>query len=258
MSQSIIDEMLMGKNLNNYLLDLFESIEQNIYAYMKDRKPEYIHNLRLDIKKIDAIISFAEKLFKEKHDASKLKPLFMKAGKVRELQIIIQLIITIPYFPQRLITQLKKKENTLVQQFINNGSRYILLIRQFREKVDLPDTLPGKRAIKKYFNREKIKAELLLQLNVRDGLHAYRKKIKKMMYVYLALPGRLKKKINLDEAEIDKQQKKLGIWHDTYSAIHFLSLVPLPGKTMDEVLKLKEKEERQFKALHKKLSTCHK
>ncbi len=248
----------MGKNLNNNLLVLLDSIEQNTYAYMKDRKPEYIHNLRLDIKKIDAIFSFAEKLFKEKHDASKLKPLFMKAGKIRELQINIQLLSTIPYFPKRLITQLKKKENTLVQQFINNGSRYIMLIRHVRERVNLPETLPGKRTITKYFNKEKIKAELLLQNHVRDSLHAYRKKIKKMMYVYWVLPGRLKKKIILDEVEIDKQQKKLGIWHDTYSAIHFVSLMNLPGKTMEEVLKLKYKEERQFKALHKKLSKCHK
>jgi CHAD domain-containing protein len=234
---------------NNYLLNLLDSLEQNLSAYTKEKNPESIHCLRLDIKKIKAVLSFAEYIYKEKCDATRLNPLFHKAGEIREMHLNIHLLSLVPHPPQRLITQLKNKENVLIQQFIENGSEYITLIKDFSSKICFLKIQRSKKTIIKHFKKEQKKAKKILQHKDRESMHGYRKKIKKIIYIYNVLPEKMQNKINLKEAKIDKQQKKLGEWHDTYAAIQFLSHEDLPLKTSAYILKLKEDEKRQFKDL---------
>jgi len=240
----------MEKNLlNNYIFDHIESLEQNLSTYRKDKNPEFLHRLRVDFKKIKAIFSFAEKIYIEKYDIIKLKPLFLKAGKIREMQLNIHLLSAVSHPPERLIARLKKKENILIQQFIQNGSRNIILINEFREKTCIPEKLRSKKIILKYFKKEKKKAKKILRHKDREGMHVYRKKIKKMMYIYNALPKGIQKKIELNETKINKLQEQLGDWHDTYSAINFFSHAHFPMPISAYILKLKEKEKRQFNTL---------
>jgi len=208
----------------------------------------------VDIKKIKAVFSFSENVYKEKYNTATLKPLFNKAGKIREIQIIIQLLGLFPHPPEKLIVQLKKKENSLTQQFIKCGSRYVRQIKKFRKSVCLPKILPNKITINKYFKKEKKKANKKLKNKNRKDLHRYRAKIKNLMYVYNVLPKKTQKEIELNEAEINKQQEKLGDWHDTYSTIKFLSHENFPVKTVENTVQLKEQEKRQFKALLKNLT----
>ncbi|MBK6642354.1 MAG: hypothetical protein IPG39_14570 [Bacteroidetes bacterium] len=77
------------------------------------------------------------------------------------------------------------------------------------------------------------------------------------MYVYDALPKRIQKEIELNKAQINKQQVKLGDWHDTYSAIKFLSHEHFSLETVEYVQKLKDKEKRQFNALLRNLANNH-
>lgn len=234
---------------NDYLFDLLDSLEQNLSAFLTDQNPESLHRLRLDIKKIKALLSCAEYMNQEKYDATKLKPLFRKAGEIREMHLNIHLLSSAPQPPKRLINQLKKEKNILTQQFIENGSGYIKLVKDFKGGICFPEIRWGKKRIIKFFEKEQKKTTKILQNIDREGMHEYRKKIKKMVYVYNALPKRIQNKIDLNEAGITKQQKKLGDWHDTYSAIHFLSSRPLPLKTTEYVFKLKAKEKRRFDKL---------
>jgi len=233
------------------VFNLLKSIEQNLLIYKKYKHPHCLHHLRVDIKKIKAVFSFAESVYKKKYSTTKLKPLFNKTGEIREIQINIHLLSEFPHPPERIITELKKKENLLIEQFLKHGSRYIWRIKNFRKNVCLPEILPDKITITKYFNKEKQKSNKKLVSKNREDVHRYRTKIKKIMYVYIALPRRIKKEIELNEVEINKLQEKLGDWHDTYSAINFLSNEHFPINTSEYILKLKEKENRQFNALFK-------
>lgn len=239
--------------LNDYLLDTLESLVQNLSVYTKDKKPESLHQLRLDIKKVKAIFSFAECVFNEKYDLKAIKQLFLKAGKLREMHINIQLLISMPNPPQGLIAQLKKKEKILIQQFIKRGSGNIMLLRGFKDTVCLPETQLRKKAVVEYFKKEENEASKILRKKDRGSMHRYRKKIKKVYFIFKALPKRMQKNIELNEEEINYQQKKLGDWHDTYSAINFLFHEPLPINTSEYILKLKKKEKRQFNALLRNL-----
>ncbi|MBK9636789.1 MAG: CHAD domain-containing protein [Bacteroidetes bacterium] len=237
----------MEKNfLNNYILDLLESLNQNLSSYMKVKESEYLHHLRVDIKKINAILSFAEKIFKTKYNANLLKLLFHDAGKIREIQINLNLLNAIPKPPLRLITRLRKEENTLSKEFIKNDVQYIFTIKHFRKNIRLPKLLSNKMTIAKYFINQKNKAEKILQNLDRGNLHRYRKKIKKLIYIYNALPKRIQNKIDIDIAVINKQQQWVGDWHDTYAAINFLSHEHPTILKSDYISNLRKNEKKQF------------
>jgi CHAD domain-containing protein len=245
----------MKKNLlNHYVIDLLKSIEQDISICIKDKKPECLHHLRVNIKKINAIFSFSENLYKEKYNTATLKSVYKKAGKIREIQVTIHLSGLFRAPSTELIKQLKRKENILTRQFIEYGPQYARLIRHFSKTVCLPEKLPGKTKIAEYFKKEKQKANKKLKYKDREDLHQYRAKIKRLLYVYNVLPDKIQKEIELNEEEINRQQEKLGAWHDTYSAINYLLNEQFSINTAEYVIKLKEKEKRQFNSLLKNLA----
>lgn len=245
----------MEKNiLNNYLFTLLASCERNLSSYMKDKESECLHHLRVDLKKINALFSFAEKVYQEKYDRSLLKPLFHQAGEIRVKQINLQLLDTVPNLPEQLITRLRNTENIARQKIIDEGPQHLNQIGHFREKIQLPELLPAKKTIIQYFKKERKKGENLLQHIDRENLHPYRKKIKKILYLYGALPNKIQDKIKIDTEGIDQQQQWVGDWHDTFSAIDFLSSQGFSMQDSDFLLHLKEKERIQFNTLHKNLN----
>ncbi len=137
---------------NYYVKDLLNSIEQNLLNYQKKGLPESLHHLRLDLKNLNAILSFSQNVYQKKYDANALKPLFDDAGKIREIQMSMQILASIPQSRVRLMNKLKKKENNLSLKFIQNISKYIRRIRNFCKNVCLPEKLPDVKIIKKYFN----------------------------------------------------------------------------------------------------------
>jgi len=245
----------MEKNiLSHYLLTLLASVERNLSSYLKDKEPECLHHLRVDIKKINALFSFAEKVYQEQYDRSLLKPLFRQAGEIRATQINLQLLETVPNLPEQLITGLRNTENIASQKFIGEGPLHLMNLKHFREETHLPELLPSKKTIVKYFKKERKKAEHLLQHIDKENLHPYRKKIKNIFYLYGALPTRIQDKIKIDTEGIDQQQQWVGDWHDTFSAIDFLSSEHFPIQESELLLNLKEKEKIQFNTLLKNLN----
>jgi CHAD domain-containing protein len=240
----------MKKNLlNHFVINHLKSIEQNLSNYMKNKDPENLHRLRVDIKKIIAVLSFAENVYKEEYNKGMIKPLFSEAGKIRETQINIRILELMLHPPKKIIEQLKNKENILSIEFIKCGSQYLRLIKNFRKIIYLPEKLPNKIIIINYFKREKNKANKKLKMQERVDLHKYRSKIKKLMYVYCALPKKIKKELEFNDVKINRQQEELGDWHDTYSVISFFSQEHFTTKTNEHLIKLKEKEKRQFNSL---------
>ncbi|MBK8698520.1 MAG: hypothetical protein IPN29_02850 [Saprospiraceae bacterium] len=73
----------MEKNLlNNFIFYHLDSIEQNLSIYEKDKNPVCLHLLRVEIKKIRAIFSFAENIYHEKYVATKAEAVISKSRKI--------------------------------------------------------------------------------------------------------------------------------------------------------------------------------
>lgn len=240
--------------LYSRVIEHLTSVEQNLAAFKKEQKPEYLHQLRLDIKKIRAVFAFSSMIYKVKFNAKSLKPLFQNAGKIREMHINVDLLMEDPESPDSLIPLLKEKENKLVREFLQDDAFYHNQIAEFRKQLSLPEKLPSKKKIKKYFKREQKKTASMLNDIDSHGLHEYRIKIKKLLYAFEALPDKLQSKIDLNTSKISKQQKKLGKWHDTYAAVEFYSNEDFSLQSSEYIQMLKEREKREFNALIESLT----
>jgi len=240
--------------LNSFVNDHLSLVEKCLLDFSKDKQAESLHCLRVAIKKIKAAYAFAEHIFQRKFSTAKLRSLFKEAGKIREIQLNIRLLSTFPQPPKRLITQLKKEEEFLSQEFIANELIHNKSIKKFRKENKLPHKRIENKKITKYF--DKIKSSLALQKNS-DDLHRYRIRIKRMMHVYSILPVKLQNGLNIDIEKIDKLQQELGDWHDIHTAINYVSDEQVPKKLVDYITKMKNDESRQFEALYTSITSAN-
>ena len=246
------------EGIAKYVLSLLKSVEKELLAFQKKKEPEMLHRIRVDIKKMRAILSFLNYVFKEEHfsEIRTLMPLFHRAGAIRELQINNKLLNGLPHRPMELIRKLKEKEKTATRKFYHTIPQHCERVNNLRCKMRLPDEILRRKQIRKYFRKKIKKARRELDMSMknssdkkREAMHDFRMDIKKMMYVYKVLPGKMRQSIGLETKYINKLQEKAGEWHDTYAVINFLhSIRPV---SVNYVSELKEKEKNQFKVLLK-------
>jgi len=232
--------------LNSFVYDRLKSINQNLSDYAKDKNPKCLHKLRVDIKKIKAIGAFVDKVDKAKFNSAKLNQLFKDAGKIREVQINMNLVCNFSIPPKRLIHQLKKKENLLIRDFMKKISSYNESIVTFGEGIYFPHKTVNKKEVVKFFKRMVKKANSLSESEDREDMHSYRMKIKKIMYIYNLLPAKYKKYIVINKSKIDKLQHKIGEWHDVYTALNFTYSENIPKTSIKSILILKDKEQKLY------------
>ncbi|MDF2159147.1 CHAD domain-containing protein [Algoriphagus sp. CAU 1675] len=232
--------------LNGHLSESLDRLEVYLQEYVENDQEEALHQLRVEIKKIKAVLGFAKEVFEKNYSCFKLKYLFDKAGKIREIQINKQLLEKIGGETSRLFNQLTQRENTLRNQFLKAAPRYVANLHNFKQKLQLPPHLPELYHIQDYFKKKEKKAEELLIQKDREKLHGYRIQIKKMMYVYEFLPSKIQKELNIQPEKINKLQKRLGKWHDTFAAIEFLTELNFKNSNPGIMAHLKIKEQKQF------------
>ncbi len=240
--------------LKSYILKRLDAIDQGLSDFANENKPEFLHRLRVDIKKIKAVYSFADKVYKEKYNASNLKTLFHDAGEIRQIQVSIELLRTKSTPPKGLIFKLKKNEQVLIHQFIKKYPRYIKTLKKFRTNVHFPERLPDKKDIRKFLLNERAKANQEIKIMSRTRLHRYRIRMKKIMYLFNLLPERMQRSLDIDHLSIDRLQAKMGKWHDLHSAIELIAQEQALKVNQPYLNKLKQEELKQFNAMFKFLS----
>ncbi len=240
--------------LNGYINKRLNSVIRHIKSYEKNENSKYLHQIRVNIKKIKAILLFAGYVFDKKYQINKIKKLFHKAGEIRELQINIRLLKTLPNKPIENITILEKRNKIIEKKFIENISKYINRLKNYHTKIQLPTKLLNQKDIKNYFKKQLEKASKEILSRDRLKMHQLRKRFKKIMYLYNALPEKYHKTFELNIDYIDELQNETGKWHDTFSTIKFLSGQRFTAVLIESINVLKVKENEQFNSLNKKIN----
>ena len=81
----------------------------------------------------------------------------------------------------------------------------------------------------------------------RKRLHRFRKSIKKLLYIFKALPKTARQHIWFNNKVLNKLQLKIGHWHDTAAAMLFIKQHNDHGNFNLYLSVLHKKEKRQFK-----------
>src|SRR5688572_22947841 len=123
---------------SEFLDNQFLSIIQSLEGFSQKQDPEFIHQIRVGIKKIRAVYSFIKKTTGEDSIPKKiLRELFDDAGTLRELQLNISLLEGFD-IPEGLVEPLKIKEKFLCEAFVLKIPAYINEVKQLEIKIPFP------------------------------------------------------------------------------------------------------------------------
>ena len=234
--------------LHTFLLEQLKSVAKHLRDLCEDSDLEHLHHLRVNIKKIRAVLSFITNVYEEKFELKFLKLLFNKAGEIRELQINVAVINFLPNIPEAVIIDWRKTEEENMKKFMKDIPKYIRLVKRFLIRSFLAFPMPNEIITESYIRNKRLKATKRFNSKKRVDMHRFRKLIKKLIYVYEVLPEKTQKVIGIDVKFINQIQKEVGAWHDTYAAIAFIK-----SKQFDEKFEcisiLMKKEVDQFEKL---------
>jgi CHAD domain-containing protein len=197
-------------------------VEQELAAYQEGRDAEQLHLLRVAIKKVKAILDLLEANYDVNYDRKILKKVFNKAGKIRELHLNVLLLKRLHCQPESVIVELEKEKIELQEILATNIPVYIKGVKKFRKQADISFPLPSFNKIEKYLAKKRRKACRKFDAHTRNGMHAFRMKIKSLLFVYSVLPDTVKNKLGLPIELLQDLQEEVGAWHDTWAAIQFL------------------------------------
>ena len=219
-------------SIEQYITDEIRKLEINLNMAWSSFDELAIHDFRVSLKKLKAVMGFIHKYDLSKQDSGKLlkilKPVFRSGGRLRDLQVNHQ-----------LVRDYEKKQGDNLVGFRAFISREILLVEeefkniskdtiQLLEELDRSFLLKGLRekedkiqnASKIYLGKTFRKAAKILLSNIpeKDKYHRIRKVLKKARFVF---------EMNMEERNamdhhahlhaLKRLESILGTWHDSIS-----------------------------------------
>lgn len=205
----------------------WKSMRSHLLAFYKSQDPEELHRMRVQVKKMNALLVYTQACSKKQKIRKHFRPvkdLFKQAGNIRSVHVNLTLMER-----HRLSNEEFKKEQQeilaiRIKRFYSKRKAYLKRIgkahqrlsRDFYDIRDKPVSDICKRRL------EKLDRFLSKRPVQTDKLHKRRKDIKVILYFHRALPEPLARKIRLNTAYLDQLQEKIGKWHDAVSAIGLL------------------------------------
>lgn len=220
----------MKKAIPAFISTQLKAVEQHLKEFKKDRNTEHLHQLRVDIKKVNAILDLINSTYHVKYDKKIVQKIFNKSGKIRELHLNGMLIKRLQGEPDSVVNELEKREIALEHILIKCIPGYLKRVKKFRKYTDYSIHLPSFKVIGKYLEKKLEKAQKRFDEHTRRSVHKARMKIKELLFVYAVLPVKIKNKLGIDVDFLNDLQAQLGDWHDYYAAIQFFEEEKLKPK----------------------------
>lgn len=230
------------KSLNKQWFEMRKNIDSLCVTWDKEK----LHDLRLNAKKIKAIVSLLKAcLPANKLSIKKLKELFDHAGEIRTAQLNIEAL----HASDIQNEQLEKQQNEIIEresyELCRRRKTYNTNIKKLRKNIEISSNkIKTKNIISFYEERlEELSVNFLPPVN-EATLHDNRKIIKTLLLALKALPKSLQKQININKKYLDELQDMIGKWHDTIIVSDLLAT-----NGLHEQETVKDKKEKQLETI---------
>jgi CHAD domain-containing protein len=212
----------------------FKSLISHLKKYRNEKKAETLHKIRVDIKKIKAILGVvkaSDKRFKAHKNFIPLREISRKAGEIRDREIHAQLLLKHNLEDTR---PRNANVNKLITSFESNIPSFIKTTKRKRNKLKADVKQVKKNDIRRYLHekQKEIKSQLFPRPRMRN-IHQTRKTVKEVVYLSEANGKLGSKEIKF----YDKMQDTIGKLHDKQLLLQLLKKKNDHGKTQSEVIK---------------------
>jgi len=184
-------------------------LEYLMVSFNSANAPEGLHQIRVEIKKIKAIlrlIHFHDKDFQDHKHYKPLRNIFRKAGDIRKADVMRELLLQYTVIKKPVASSSVKS----IKKFEENLSGYLKDIKK-QKRIILKEVCKIKSRTYKSYLQKKNEAlnEFLAKSIEEKDLHFLRKLVKEV--IYLSSATKEKTKINTFLLEIELL---IGNWHD--------------------------------------------
>lgn len=187
---------------------------------------EVLHQLRVSLKKVKAVLDYLRTLHPKKIKSlrKKLQLVFHAAGSLREAQLRLKWLKEKGFLfliqHATLDQKIKEEEELFFAQKQDHSESLASIhdeLNKYLKKVDAD-------ALLQYASELKDQLEKQLQIVAKNDWHALRKLIKQLLYAHHWLTEKDKLKVLTVEAyqKFDQLQENIGVWHDAVDLLQWL------------------------------------
>lgn len=235
--------MLKKGRQRAYFNEGWESMLVHLLAFCATEEPEELHQFRIQVKKVRALLLFMQDGLGAKQLAP-LQSIFKQAGKIRSAHIHLA-------FAERYKVanaEFKKEQEKIVsresKRLCAKLDAHVKSLKKLRKMLvtNFKD-IENKVIVRGCKKRIRKLSRFFAQLDLPVGkLHLCRKKIKTLLYFCDVLPASLTEKLKLNIAYLDQLQDVIGQWHDVVAALALLKKQGFANKKMLEKLERRSKK----------------
>lgn len=216
------------KKFPTYAKRRLRSLSNHLTAFGDTAEPEVLHKIRLEIKKIKALLNITEfcvKGFKGHKRYLPFRYIFRRAGEIRQADMVNELFQIHKIKPQQINGRSAAANRDLILSFQKELPSFFLSIKKKKASIITSFREVKHTCFKKYldFQKKELQKKIFPRLNQRE-LHRTRKKIKEILYLS---PIAKKSKEELDPF-YDKLQILIGLWHDKQTVMTLLNASEYP------------------------------
>lgn len=205
----------------------WKNMKKYLKAFLTSGNQEDLHQFRVQVKKIKALLTLYACKPENKGLLTQLKPVkrvFKKAGEIRNAYINLKLAkkyqLDNPEFNQQQQQLLDKG----LERFKKKGSKHLKSLK--KTHIVLQNNihpLPNKTVRGFYQHKLTGIESFFARPTFDEHLHNARKNIKLLTYNHQAAAKALKNKVAVKQSYLDQLQEMIGNWHDHNLAIETLS-----------------------------------
>ena len=232
--------MLTRGRLHKFLRKRCHDIRRHVKDYCVHQDPEALHLLRVEVKKLKALVYLLQNSTHHHHLQIKgLKKLYRLAGQIRSVEInkkiLQELKLENKEFDQEQQQQTLKAASEAFCQHASHNQHQIHRVEYHLEKNLEPIR---SEKVKTFFQQGIEKLALFFSAAVMDeeALHSARKEVKNLMYLHALLPASLSASLGLDTTYLDNLQTRLGDWHDKVVTLSLLKAMDNPDTSLVQLL----------------------
>lgn len=212
--------------LQQYADKQVHTATQLLNNYIADSNEETLHQLRVTLKKLKAVLQFLRSVHTSKTKKSKqwLQLLFHAAGAVRDLQLRKQWLHANKYETLIAAAQLNHLQQEEENLFFERSEDWHAILKKLKIKLNRLTADADHEQLLEYILQLKKEIELFSFSGTTAGWHVFRKKIKQLLYAehWITDTEKLRLLPVKESKRLDMVQQQIGHWHDLVDLFNWL------------------------------------
>jgi len=229
-----------------YLEKHWKKMQNGLKTFMQTDDKEQLHILRVEVKKLRAMLTLIETVTHNKKLFKFFKPVrrvFKHAGDIRNSQINVELAHKYQLHNKSFEIAQHETMTQSAEEFKLRAPKYLKKLKQARNHIKGSLGKIKDKSIAGFYRKQlKQIAGSLAIPHFDDALHECRKQLKVLMYNHQLMGKALENRLTFNGQYIDDLQTYIGNWHDHVLAIDLFASPEVKDKPV--VAKIKKQNHK--------------